>query len=776
MQPQTLGPYRLQRKLGEGGMGAVYAAVHTDGTMAAVKILPPHLFQRSGFRARFQIEIETLRKLDHPNIVKIYGFGETKDVMYYAMEMVEGRSLEGVMQDRHRFHWREVLSIGYQSCRALKHAHDRGIIHRDIKPANLMLTPDDQIKLSDFGIAKLYGNTGLTLDGGPIGTANYMSPEQAEGKRASARSDLYSLGCMFYALLANRPPFVSNSLIEMLHMQRYVVPDLIRKHAPDVPPELERVIATLLEKDPEKRVPNAAVLIRLLKAVETANPSTPEEMASQGRINRSSDRPDASSTPIFDAFDVSEESDNPQEATAHDDSAERTVPANTGVDTGGATIATSTERPATLTDQPTLASTNATQSTGAPARTDIDQSTIGEATVAATDPRFQRPETRLRPSATQSEQPTLAGTSANQGVTGGASNASETIPATNVPSSEKTIEVEDVTLVTAVPRNSSSGGGPQVFDATSVSEVEPTELIPSSLKGRKESGGSEHPHGHAAQTKPEHEPEPHGGNLTVVEDSAEVGRYVTAEEAQANEAENQPDEEPRQISLSTIIIVVVVVLIAGVGWWFNRPLSANELYDRIQIAAKDSNPEKLDEAMTNVLDFLRLYKDDPRVKEVEQIQETMDVNKLERRMNIRANRPVDPSKQLPIERAYLDAMVMANATPDKSIAKLNALITLFGKNANASETGSDMRLFVKLAERQITRLSAQVSNFSEELSKQLDQAESMRATDPEKAKSIARSVIELAANKVWGKSLIERANKLEAELAAAPAPTTTPAP
>ena len=803
MQKKVLGPYRLQQKLGEGGMGAVYSAIDNNGRMAAIKILPPHLFQRSGFRARFQIEIDTLRKLDHPNIVKFYGSGELDDVLYYAMEMVEGRSLEGVMQEGRRFHWREVLSIGYQSCRALKHAHDRGIIHRDIKPANLMLTPNEEIKLSDFGIAKLWGNTGLTLDGGPIGTANYMSPEQAEGKRASDRSDLYSLGCMFYALLANRPPFVSNSLVEMLHMQRYIVPDPIRRHAPQVPHELERVIATLLEKDTAKRVPNAAVLIRLLRAVEEANPVTPETAApSRGRTGSSTEKTGASSTPIFDAFDVSEESDNPEEVhvapesggTGVEQTGARPVVNDSAVDPaavrgGGATVAGTSDRPSTMTDQPTLDSSATSSALKQQSHANDDEATVGDATrISTTDPRPARPTRELRPVATQSDEPTLDGTASVQGTDPDGRSAevtgAETVVSTQTDAPQAatggTINVDDAILVTAVPRNTGTGDGAQVFDATSVDEVAATSalsqsLIPGVPKGRKDGGDI---HGHAASTQEGYaDPEPHGGNATIVDDTPSLGRYVTAEEAKAYEEETAPAPEPRQISLSSIIAGVVLVIVVAVGWWLTRPLSASDLYDRIQIAAKDTNPERLDEATTQVLDFLRLYKDDPRAKDVEKIKETMEVNNLERRMAIRSNRPIDPSKQLPIERAYLEAMVMASVTPDRSIAKLNALITLFGRNAAASPTSStsdgasDIRLFVRLAERQIQRLSAQVSNFSDELSRQLDQADQIRASDPEKARSIAQSVIELSGSKAWSKPLIDRANMIIADLG----PTTAPA-
>ncbi|MBL9125816.1 MAG: serine/threonine protein kinase [Planctomycetaceae bacterium] len=270
MDFQQLGPYVIQRQIGRGGMGTVFAGVESaSGVSAAVKVLSVHLAQDQGFRERFEAEIETLRKLRHPNIVRLYGFGEQESVLFYAMELVEGTSLEEELRRGRRFDWRETTRIGIQLCRALRHAHDRGVIHRDIKPANLLLVGGGtDIKLSDFGIAKLFGSSGMTADGGVIGTADYMAPEQADGRPVTHRADLYSVGGLLYALTAGRPPFQARSLPEMLHMQRFAEPDPLRVHAPDVPHELEEIVRDLLVKEPEQRIPNAQVLARRLEAME----------------------------------------------------------------------------------------------------------------------------------------------------------------------------------------------------------------------------------------------------------------------------------------------------------------------------------------------------------------------------------------------------------------------------------------------------------------------------------------------------------------------------
>lgn len=276
---EQLGPYRLGRLLGRGGMGSVYAATREDtGESAAVKVLSASA-SHTGLRERFSGEIESLRMLVHPNIVRLLGFGEQDGVMFYAMELVEGKCLEQELLAGRRFDWREVLAMGVQILKALKHAHDRGVIHRDIKPANLLLTPDGVVKLSDFGISKMFGSPGLTGDGGMLGTAEYMAPEQCDGKPVNHRCDLYSLGGVLYALLAGRPPFQASSLPEMLQLQRFAEPEPVRRFAPETPLELEAVIAQLLRKNPEDRVPTATALARRFEAMKAGLARAPETQA-----------------------------------------------------------------------------------------------------------------------------------------------------------------------------------------------------------------------------------------------------------------------------------------------------------------------------------------------------------------------------------------------------------------------------------------------------------------------------------------------------------------
>jgi hypothetical protein len=285
MQPTHLGPYEIRSRLGRGGMGAVYEAVDTaTGATVAVKVLASHLVEDLGLRQRFDAEIETLKSLRHPGIVRLLAFGEQDDQPYFAMELVRGRSLDQLIRSGRRYDWRETVAIAGEITRALKVAHDHGIVHRDLKPANLLIIDAAEpavagatrVKLADFGIAKLFGGVSHTAQGNVIGTAEYMAPEQASGRPVDHRADLYSLGLVMFAMLTGAPPFRGTQLTEIIDKQRRAIPPRVATVVPNVPPELDELIARLLSKEPAQRPANALSLGRLLTAIETLHSPQPE--------------------------------------------------------------------------------------------------------------------------------------------------------------------------------------------------------------------------------------------------------------------------------------------------------------------------------------------------------------------------------------------------------------------------------------------------------------------------------------------------------------------
>ena len=290
MQPTQLGPYKIRSRLGRGGMGAVYEAEDTgSGRLVAVKTLAAHLGDDAGLRRRFAAEIETLKALRHPGIVQLLAFGEDDGVPYFAMELVTGKSLEQVLRSGRLFTWRETVALALEIVRALKSAHDHGVVHRDLKPANLLLldapTDGTTVKLADFGIARLFGDAGHTLAGTVVGTAEFMAPEQAAGKAVDQRADLYALGLVMFAMLAGRPPFHGSDVTRVLERQRRELPPRVAMMVPAVPAELDQLIDRLLAKDPAQRPANALAVGRLLAAIELL-PDTAAGDASSGAAER----------------------------------------------------------------------------------------------------------------------------------------------------------------------------------------------------------------------------------------------------------------------------------------------------------------------------------------------------------------------------------------------------------------------------------------------------------------------------------------------------------
>lgn len=266
---EAIGPYRVTGLLGQGGMGTVYSGVHAKNEQrVAIKVLSSSLAQHARFRRRFDAEIQTLLRLKHPNIVQLIGFGEEKGLLFYSMELVDGENLHQILKRESTLPWTQMMDWAIEICDALKHAHNFGIIHRDLKPANLMINTAGSIKLTDFGIVKLYGASEATVVGSILGTADFMSPEQAEGKSVSVRSDLYSLGAICYACLAGRAPFTGQSVPEIMFNVRYGNLTPLSQLAPKAPDEFCELVMELLNRDASRRPPTALAVGNRLKSMK----------------------------------------------------------------------------------------------------------------------------------------------------------------------------------------------------------------------------------------------------------------------------------------------------------------------------------------------------------------------------------------------------------------------------------------------------------------------------------------------------------------------------
>ncbi|MFI0913425.1 Stk1 family PASTA domain-containing Ser/Thr kinase [Streptomyces abikoensis] len=264
-EPRRLGGrYELGSVLGRGGMAEVYLAHDTRlGRTVAVKTLRVDLARDPSFQARFRREAQSAASLNHPSIVAVYDTGEDYvdgvSIPYIVMEYVDGSTLRELLHSGRKLLPERTLEMTIGVLQALEYSHRAGIVHRDIKPANVMLTRTGQVKVMDFGIARAMGDAGMTMTqtAAVIGTAQYLSPEQAKGEQVDARSDLYSTGCLLYELLAVRPPFIGDSPVAVAYQHVREEPNPPSTYDPDVAPEIDAIVLKALTKDPDYRYQSA---------------------------------------------------------------------------------------------------------------------------------------------------------------------------------------------------------------------------------------------------------------------------------------------------------------------------------------------------------------------------------------------------------------------------------------------------------------------------------------------------------------------------------------
>jgi serine/threonine protein kinase len=261
--------YRIEERIGRGGMGVVYRAEHLNlRRRAAVKIIAPDLAESEGFRERFTREARVAAALQHPNIVTVYDAGEVDGLLYLAMQYIEGEDLAGVLRRERRLRPYRAIDVCRQVASALDAAHASGLIHRDVKPANVLIEGRTAF-LTDFGLTKRLEGTHaqLTRAGDVVGTIHYVAPEQIEGRRVSARSDVYSLGCLFYHCLAGQVPFAHETDVAVIYAHLSEEPPRLSSLRPELPEGLDAVMAKALDKSPDRRFPSCGDMISAARAV-----------------------------------------------------------------------------------------------------------------------------------------------------------------------------------------------------------------------------------------------------------------------------------------------------------------------------------------------------------------------------------------------------------------------------------------------------------------------------------------------------------------------------
>ena len=253
------GRYRVEARIGSGGMGEVYRGVDTvlDRTVA-IKVLLPQFARDANFVDRFRREAQAAARLNHPNLVGIYDSGADGETQFIVMEFIQGRTLDDFMGSGGRFTVPHAVEVAEKICDALAYAHVAGVIHRDIKPANVMVTRKGEVKVMDFGIARIVaGPQTAPQTSAVLGTAAYISPEQAQGQPVDGRSDIYSLGAVLYEMLTGRPPFTGDSPVAVAYKQVNESPVLPSVANPEVTPLLDAVLMRALAKNPANRYQTA---------------------------------------------------------------------------------------------------------------------------------------------------------------------------------------------------------------------------------------------------------------------------------------------------------------------------------------------------------------------------------------------------------------------------------------------------------------------------------------------------------------------------------------
>ena len=419
MHGETIaGRYRLLEPLGRGAMSAVWLARDDElERQVAVKMLAP-----TADPARFEREARAAASLSHPNICALYDYGEAEGRRYMVLEYLPNGSLEERLRPGEPLPDAETLRIATEVAAGLAHAHERGLVHRDLKPANILFDSEERAKIADFGIARMGDSGTLTEAGTVLGTASYISPEQAAGLPAGPASDVYSFGVILFRMLTGAFPFVSQNAMELVRMHRDDLPRTVADARPDAPAHLASIVTAALAKDPAARPPDGAALLRALHGSEETSTLLAPAAAAETQVLRPPRSPKRRRSPLIPLAALAAVLLVAGGALATFLTHKGT--GNDGVSTGGLT----------LPNVPPVSPTTAATLTFTPTTSTAPTTTAAATTAATTAPVTTAPATTALPTTTATQPTTtIAPTTTTAPVT-----TADTTPTTTAPSTTTT--------------------------------------------------------------------------------------------------------------------------------------------------------------------------------------------------------------------------------------------------------------------------------------------------------------------------------------------------
>lgn len=692
-------------------MGAVYRARHEEtGQTVAVKTL---LTPLESERERFEAEISTLKLLRHENIVKLYGFGQEDGVLYYAMEYVDAPSLATLLKRGRRFSWEEAVYIGVSVCRALKHAHDRGVVHRDVKPANILLLDDGVVKITDYGIAQYFGSSRLTGANQVVGTIEYMAPEQAKAGPLTPRADLYALGALLYALLTGEPPYRARSLPELLRRYNEETPDSIRRARPEAPNVLDAFLRELLQISPEKRPGDARLVGRRLEGIlktasgiENGNPFLNCRFCADGRstVGEAGERENGENAQdeTFEAFSGSAP-DIPYRALSDEQAEEN--------ENGASPFERTTE----VNDAK---------------ERDADGSTSTLCCDAAESGDFELAENADAALETDGE------TSADVRTDGAAIAFGAGVGETEADFRAAT--AVDAERLEATRREEE----PARIEDDSTSGDDWEEVETSSLDKYKRS-----------RFTPVDE-----GELDALPPKKEKRFFLWA----------------AQILLT---LTVLNGLLAFFWRAFQAPTADRlfERIESELNVSDDEISGALRRAEKDLRQMAELYPNDPRSEVANEWLERLEIESTEHRLERRLERKRRGAPSSPIERVYLDAVRVAEENPDEGVAKLTAFVELFDSSTQKEEAREEAeqveedekdeaalrQAFVAVATRKLERLREEREKARAEdlalIAERWNAAVELATTDRVEAEKIRAALLELYGERAWANEALKEA-------------------